>query len=82
MIFQKKKEGKAIAHLRDSELLLTRIFLQLHLHPTSFFSNSGEFRVRVRVPGLGFGVSLGGPGGGGGSRREEEEGGGGRRVDG
>jgi hypothetical protein len=80
--FSKKKEGKAIAHLGDSELLLTRIFLQLHLHPTSFFSNSGEFRVRVRVPGLGFGVSLGGPGGGGGSRREEEEGGGGRRVDG
>jgi hypothetical protein len=41
------KKGKAIAHLGDLELLLTRIFLQLHLHPTSFFSNSGELLRRV-----------------------------------
>jgi hypothetical protein len=39
--------GKAISHLGDLELLLTRIFLQLHLHPTSFFSNSGELLRRV-----------------------------------
>jgi hypothetical protein len=43
----KKRKGKDIAHLGDLELLLTRILLQLHLHPTSFFSNSGELLRRV-----------------------------------
>jgi hypothetical protein len=51
-----KNKGKPTPHLGDLELLLTRIFLQLHLQPTTFFSNSGEFRVRVRTPGLRFRV--------------------------
>jgi hypothetical protein len=43
----------------DLEHLLSQIFLHSHLSHLSFFSNSGEVRVWVRVPGLGIRVSGG-----------------------
>jgi hypothetical protein len=53
--------GKAICCLCDLDQLLTRIFSSPNSpsSPTPA-SYSGEFRVRVRVSGLGFGVSGGG----------------------
>jgi hypothetical protein len=53
--------GKAICYLCDLEQLLTRIFSsQISPSSPTLASYSGEFRLRVRVPGLGFGVSEGG----------------------
>jgi hypothetical protein len=58
--------GKAICYLGETDQLLTHIFsTSIAPHP-SIFSNSGEIpvrsdevSVRVRVPGLGFGISGG-----------------------
>jgi hypothetical protein len=51
-------KGKVICYLCELKQLLTRFFSS-PISPSSPTpaSYSGEFRVRVRVPGLGFGVS-------------------------